>query len=253
MTTTNFIVFPAIDLRHGRVVRLKEGDPSRQTEYSPSPANTAAAWLAAKASWLHVVNLDGAFGDPDSANLQALAAILSEASRAGAKVQFGGGLRTPEAVNQALSIGVERAILGTLAVESPGVVKDLVARWGAGRIGVSLDARAGFVQVRGWQANSGIPAVELACTLAQQGLVWLVYTDIARDGLQGGLNLPATHLLAEQSGLQVIASGGVASWEDIRGARQANLAGAIVGKALYEGVFDPQKLFAFNQTSPEDL
>jgi phosphoribosylformimino-5-aminoimidazole carboxamide ribotide isomerase len=241
---SEFTVYPAIDLRRGRVVRLKEGDPRRQTEYSTDPAQVARRWLAAGAHWLHVVNLDGAFGHTDTANRAALAQVLDAARQAGARVQFGGGLRTPEAVDQALSAGVERAVLATLAIDRPGELPALLARWGAERIAVSLDARSGMVQVRGWQADSGMPALTLARRLAGMGLHHMVYTDISRDGLQSGLNLPATQQLAAESGLAVIASGGVHGLEDVAACRESGLAGVIVGRALYEGAIDPYQLFS---------
>jgi phosphoribosylformimino-5-aminoimidazole carboxamide ribotide isomerase len=237
-----FIVFPAIDLRGGQVVRLKEGDPNRQTQYSSDPAGAARRWIEAGTSWLHVVNLDGAFDQPDSANREALQAILAAAAQANVPVQFGGGLRSLQAIEAALQAGVSRAIIGTLAVDQPAVLEEALARWGAERIGVSLDARGGLVQVRGWQA-----ATSLAQDLHQKGLRWLVFTDIARDGLQTGLNLPSTVELAQASGLNVVASGGVSRLEDVQAARQAGLAGAIVGRALYEGAIEPQALFHLNK------
>jgi phosphoribosylformimino-5-aminoimidazole carboxamide ribotide isomerase len=243
MQQTEFIVFPAIDMRGGQVVRLKEGDPKRQTNYSTDPAGTARRWLEAGASWLHVVNLDGAFGEPGSANAQALQAILREAQRAGVPVQFGGGMRSLDAIEAALEAGVTRVVLGTMAVEQPQVLAEALARWGAECIAVSLDARDGRVQVRGWQNDTPLLASELAVSLRQSGLRWLVFTDIARDGLQTGLNLAATVKLAQSSGLSVIASGGVSTLADVQQAKQAGLAGAIVGRALYEGAIDPADLF----------
>ena len=239
-----FIPFPAIDLRQGQVVRLKEGDPQRETRYSSDPAETARRWIGAGASWLHVVNLDGAFEQPDLANRRALDAILAAAAPAQVKVQFGGGLRSLEAVEAALGQGVERAILGTLAVEQPEVLAEAVRRWGKERAGASLDTRGGRVQVRGWLDSSALMAVDDALALQARGLEWLVFTDIARDGLQTGLNLPATMELAERTGLKVIASGGVSRIEDVLAARDAGLAGAIIGRALYEGAIDPARLFA---------
>ena len=241
-----FTIFPAIDLRHGELVRLKEGDPDRQTTYSSNPASTAAAWLTAGATWLHVVNLDGAFGETDSANQKALEAIIKVAGQFKANVQFGGGLRSVPAVITALEAGVNRVVLGTLAIENPEVLPDLIQKYGPDRIAASLDARDGKVQVRGWQASTAIDTREAALKLSRAGLRWLVFTDISRDGLQTGLNIPATQALANASGLEIIASGGVAGWKDIHAAHQANLAGVIVGKALYEGAFNPQELFGFS-------
>jgi phosphoribosylformimino-5-aminoimidazole carboxamide ribotide isomerase len=230
-----FVVFPAIDLRAGQVVRLKEGDPQRQTSYSANPPAIAERWLNEGAGWLHVVNLDGAFDQPDSANRAALKSILEITTRIGAKVQFGGGLRSLDAITGALELGVERAVLGTVAVEQPELLAEAVKRFGAQHIAASLDARDGLVQVRGWQQASGVSARQVAQTLRQSGLEWLVFTDIARDGLQTGLNLAATLEIAQTSGLSVIASGGASSAADVLAVRQAGLAGVIVGRALYEG------------------
>jgi phosphoribosylformimino-5-aminoimidazole carboxamide ribotide isomerase len=244
-----FTVFPAIDLRGGQVVRLKEGDPNRQTNYSPDPAAAARRWISTGARWLHVVNLDGAFGESASANLAALAAILYVAVPAGIPVQFGGGLRSLEIIQAALELGVTRVVLGTIVVEQPPVLKEALARWGSERIAASLDAREGMVQVRGWQSATPLLATDLALSLKQAGLRWLVFTDIARDGLQTGLNLPATVELSRQSGLNVIASGGVSRLEDVHQAKAAGLSGAIVGRALYESTIDPTALFALTTSS----
>ena len=243
-STSPFIVFPAIDLRGGQVVRLKEGDPTRQTHYSPDPAQVARRWIDAGARWLHVVNLDGAFDQPDLSNRRALNAILQTAANSGVSVQFGGGLRSLDAIQAALEAGVARAILGTLAAEQPTILEEALQRWGSEHIGAGLDARDGKVQVRGWQSSTPLEALALAHSLRQTGLRWLVFTDIARDGLQTGLNLTAAAELARASGLEVIASGGVASLSDVQGARQAGLAGVIVGRALYEGAVDPTGLFS---------
>ena len=240
----SFTIFPAIDLLQGQVVRLQEGDPQRQTSYSADPEKIAGRWLAAGAGWLHVVNLDGAFDQPDSANRQALESIILLAKKKSARLQFGGGLRTVEAVEALLAHGLERAILGTMAIEKPENISKLIKQWGSERIAVSLDARDGLVQVHGWKNSSGISALQVAQDLAGAGLQWLIYTDIRRDGLQQGLNLESTLQIAGQTGINVIASGGVASEEDILIARTAGLAGVIVGKALYEGKINLAKLLA---------
>ncbi len=244
MPESSFLLFPAIDLRAGQVVRLKEGDPLRQTHYSADPAEVALRWLDAGATWLHVVNLDGAFDEPDSANRLALARILAIAATRGAKVQFGGGLRSADALAAALDAGVSRVIVGTLAVEQPDALRSALQQWGAERVGVSLDARDGWVAVRGWQTATQARALESALQMQSDGLRWLVFTDIARDGLQTGLNLQSTVEIARASHLQVIASGGVSQLADVTAACQSNLAGAIIGRALYEGAIDPAALFA---------
>lgn len=240
---SSFVIFPAIDLRAGQVVRLKEGDPARQTHYSADPVQTAQKWLDAGARWLHVINLDGAFEEPDNANRRAVEQIVQTARRCQAKVQLGGGLRDLTSAQEALELGVARVIFGTLAVRQPQTIAEAVRRWGAERVAVSLDARGGVIQVRGWQETSGLLVEDFALQLKAIGLEWLVFTDIARDGLQTGINLRATAQLAQKTGLKVIASGGVHQMEDVRSARSAGLAGCIVGRALYEGSIDPLELF----------
>jgi phosphoribosylformimino-5-aminoimidazole carboxamide ribotide isomerase len=239
----SFTVYPAIDLREGQVVRLAEGDRARQTHYSNDPAAVARRWLSAGASWLHVVNLDGAFDQPDSANRQALQAILKEVRTVGANVQFGGGLRSLDAIAEAFTLGVARVVLGTLAIEQPEIALEALRRWGPGSMALGLDARDGLVRVRGWQEGLPLPAIDVARSYLEHGLQWLIFTDISRDGLQTGLNLSATVELAQATGLQVIASGGVRGLEDITSARQAGLAGVIAGRALYEGTLPVEDLF----------
>jgi phosphoribosylformimino-5-aminoimidazole carboxamide ribotide isomerase len=235
----SFTIYPAIDLRGGKVVRLKEGDPRRMTAYSDDPSETARRWLDAGASWLHVVNLDGAFGERDDANRAALAAIL----RLGAQVQFGGGIRSLRAIEAPLSLGVNRVVLGTLAIEQPGVVAEAVMRFGPERIALGIDARDGLVRVRGWKDGSGVSATGLALQMRTMGMRTVIFTDISRDGLGIGLNIGATRELAEVSGMKVIASGGVHTLSDVIAARDANLAGVIIGRALYEGTISPTDLF----------
>jgi len=233
-----FTIFPAIDLRGGKVVRLKEGDPARITAYSDNPAEMAKHWLEMGASWLHVINLDGAFGESDHANRSALESILSVAKSFGGRVQFGGGIRSLDAIERAVDLCVNRIVLGTIAVEQPDVVADALTRFGAERLAVAIDARDGFVRVHGWKDDSGISATGLALQMRTFGLRTAIFTDISRDGLGSGLNIAATRALADVSGLNVIASGGVHTLEDVVAARRANLAGVIVGRAIYEGTLD---------------
>jgi phosphoribosylformimino-5-aminoimidazole carboxamide ribotide isomerase len=253
MLMPEFIVFPAIDLRRGQVVRLKEGDPARQTTYAADPAAAARRWLDAGAAWLHVVNLDGAFDEADAPNLAALNQIMAAARPYGARIQFGGGLRSLATIQNALEAGVTRVILGTLAVEQPEVLAEALRQWGPERVGAGLDARDGQVMLHGWQKGAGLSTLTAAQAFRQAGLHWLVFTDIARDGLQTGLNLDATLALSRTAGLAVIASGGVAALDDVLAVRQAGLAGVIVGRALYEGKIDPQALFASPRPSGGNL
>jgi phosphoribosylformimino-5-aminoimidazole carboxamide ribotide isomerase len=233
-----FTIYPAIDLRAGSVVRLKEGDLARQTTYSADPARTAQTWLDAGARWLHVVNLDGAFEENDTQNHAALQAILDTAKGFDALVQFGGGIRSIESAERVLNIGVSRVVLGTIAIEQPQVVTDAIKKFGPEKIAVGIDARDGLVRVRGWQSDSGILATNLALQMRNAGVRTLVFTDISRDGLGSGLNISSTRALADASGLDVIASGGVHTINDVIAARDANLAGVIIGRALYEGTID---------------
>jgi len=231
---TDFVVYPAIDLRGGKVVRLAQGDPARQTVYADDPAEVARRWLADGATWLHVVNLDGAFGEAGQANALALRDILAT----GARVQFGGGLRAMSDVEQALSMGAARVILGTVAVENADLVREAIARFGPDRVGAGIDARDGRVRVRGWGTDAGIDPIVLGKQLGSMGVVTAVFTDIARDGVGPGVNVAASRRMADETGLSIIASGGVASIEDVHRAREAGLAGVIIGRALYEGRVD---------------
>lgn len=232
-----FIVYPAIDLRHGHVVRLERGDPERQTVFGDDPRAVAETWVAAGATWLHLVNLDGAFEEGGAANWEALPAL----SALGAKVQFGGGLRTLHDVERAFTRGAARVLLGTAAVENPELIEEAVARFGAGRVAVSLDARDGMVRTRGWQAQGGVDALALARKMRALGVTTAVHTDISRDGVFAGVNAAASAELAQASGLRVIASGGVASVADVRRAAactEQGVVGVIAGRALYEGRLD---------------
>ena len=235
---TTFTLYPAIDLRAGRVVRLQEGDPKRMTEYSDNPAATARRWLDAGAEWLHVINLDGAFGETDGADWAALREIAKVAAQAGARIQFGGGLRSADSVRRAFDAGADRAIIGTLAVEASAVVEYLMLRFGPKRIAVAIDARDGWVRVRGWGTSSQIAAVELARRMEGLGVDTVICTDISRDGMGRGLNIEAARAVAEGSRMDVIASGGVCALTELLAAQRAGLAGAIVGRALYDGTLD---------------
>jgi phosphoribosylformimino-5-aminoimidazole carboxamide ribotide isomerase len=234
----SFTIYPAIDLRGGRVVRLKEGDPTRMTTYNDDPAKTARRWLSSGANWLHVVNLDGAFGDNDNANRLSLQGILKVVEEFNAHIQFGGGMRSLLDIETAINWGVNRAVIGTIAVEQPEIVGNALASFGAERIAVGIDARDGIVRVRGWKDTNGISATELALQMRVLGLRTVIHTDIGKDGLSSGLNVPATCELSEVSGLDVIASGGVHAMDDVLAARDAKLAGVIIGRALYEGTID---------------
>jgi phosphoribosylformimino-5-aminoimidazole carboxamide ribotide isomerase len=235
---SNFTIYPAIDLRDGKVVRLKEGDPARMTFYSDNPEKTARHWLQMGPRWLHVVNLDGAFGENDLKNHAALESILSIAEEFNVKVQFGGGLRSLDAINRALDLGVSRVVLGTIAIEQPNTVAEGINKFSEERIAVGIDARDGLVRVRGWKEKSEVLAMDLAFQMQAKGVRTIIFTDISRDGLGSGLNIQATRILAKKAKLDVIASGGVHTLEDVFAARDANLAGVILGRAIYDGSID---------------
>lgn len=224
------ILYPAIDLRGGRVVRLREGDPSRQIEFSDSPIETARAWIDQGAQWLHMVNLDGAFAQAN-ANLNVLEAVAA----LGIPIQFGGGLRSEADIEQAINAGAARVVLGTVALEQPEIVASALVRYGADRVCVALDSKDGRVATHGWQVASDRTPEAVGRAMAARGVRHALFTDIKRDGGLQGVNLEATVALARATGLHVIASGGVSTVEEIRALAQSRLvAGAVIGMALYE-------------------
>ncbi len=233
------IVFPAIDLRAGRVVRLRQGDPQAETAYSDDPVAIARRWASLGAEWLHVVNLDGALGLGDATtNLRCLAEICRAVS---IPIQFGGGLRSLADIELALRLGATRVVLGTVAVHQPELVAHAVDRFGAERIVVGIDAREGRVAVRGWREVTEVAATELAREMSALGIQRIVYTDIGRDGTLSGIHVEATVVVARASSLPVIASGGVRDLRDIEALKAfegAGIEGVIVGQALYTGTLD---------------
>jgi len=228
------IIYPSLDLRGGKVVRLRQGDPAQQTVYSDDPTATAKRWLAAGAEWLHIVNLDGAFATVND-NENVVTGIIA----LGVPVQFGGGLRNLDDIKRAFGLGVSRVVIGTLAVEQPEIIRTVIDKWGSEAVSVGLDARNGKVATRGWQQASEVSPIELGLQLASYGARHALYTDVNRDGELKGVNVQSTVELACKTGLQVIASGGVSSYEDIKALRDSgSVAGAILGTAMYEGLID---------------
>jgi len=231
------ILFPAIDLKEGLAVRLEQGDMARATVFHRDPAAQAHAFEAQGFKYLHIVDLDGAFaGKP--VNAAAVERILETIV---IPVQLGGGVRDMATVEGWLAKGVTRVIIGTAAVRNPALVRDAAKRY-PGRVAVGLDARDGKVAVEGWAETSELTALEIARRFEDAGVAAIIYTDISRDGLLKGLNLDATIALAEAISIPVIASGGLASVEDIHALlepRAAKLEGAIAGRALYDGRLDP--------------
>ena len=236
------ILFPAIDLKNGQCVRLEQGDMARATVFNLDPAAQACAFAAQGFEYLHVVDLDGAFaGKP--MNAHAVEAMLKAVTM---PLQLGGGIRDLATVEAWLAKGVARVIIGTAAVRDPEFVKSAAKRF-PGRVAVGLDARDGKVAVEGWAETSQVMAPEIAQRFEDAGVAAIIFTDIARDGLLKGLNLEATIGLAEHISLPVIASGGLASIDDVKGLltpRAKKLAGAIAGRALYDGRLDPAAALA---------
>jgi phosphoribosylformimino-5-aminoimidazole carboxamide ribotide isomerase len=230
------ILFPAIDLKNGQCVRLERGDMSGATVFNDDPAEQARRFERDGFRWLHIVDLDGAFaGRP--VNGGAVEAILGAVS---IPVQLGGGIRDLARIESWLAAGVRRVILGTVAVRDPDLVRQACRRF-PGRIAVGIDARGGQVAVEGWAATSDLGAIDLARRFEDAGVAAIVHTDIDRDGVLAGLNLPATVALARATAIPVIASGGLASIADVEALlrpEHAGLAGAITGRALYDGRLD---------------
>lgn len=229
-----FDLYPAIDLKEGQVVRLKQGRMEDATVYNSDPAQAAYRWIEMGANWIHVVDLDGAFAGA-SRNLRAVEQIVQAAC--GAKVQLGGGLRSLEAMEAALSLGVSRVIIGTSAL-SGDLVARAVERFGADRVVVGIDARSGMVATNGWVDVTRVRAVDLAHTVGAAGVTTLIYTDIAKDGMMAGPNFDEMAIMG-RTGLSILASGGISSLDDIRRLMSIpGVDGAILGKALYTGAVD---------------
>ena len=228
------ILYPAIDLKDGQCVRLLRGDMAAATVFGNDPAAQARQFQDAGCAWVHLVDLNGAFaGTP--VNAAAVRAILANIS---VPAQLGGGIRDMATIEMWLSNGIARVILGTVAVESPDLVRDAARRF-PGQIAVGIDARNGMVATKGWAHETNINATDLAQQFQDAGVAALIYTDIDRDGAMGGPNIIATQSLARAVSIPVIASGGVASLDDLRALKSTGvIAGAISGRALYDGTID---------------
>lgn len=233
---SNFIIYPAIDLHKGRVVRLKQGDRNKSEIYNLDPSQAAKKWINQGAKWLHVINLDGAFGEDSRRNIAALRKIIAIAKDKAA-IQFGGGLRSMETIREILSLGVSRVIVGTAAVEHPDLIKKALDTFGPDKIVLGVDARDGFVRVGGWEEKTNITIIELASGFISSGLETIIYTNIKHDGMQNGVDIKTAKELVSATNLEVIASGGVGTLEDIQEVKMAGFSGVVVGKALYENKF----------------
>ncbi len=247
------ILLPAIDLRRGRCVRLRMGNPEEETVFGDDPAAMAQHWVHLGAEWLHIVNLDGALGEvlgtttEPPINVRALRNIRQTVR---VPLQFGGGIRTLDDIRSLLDLGVERVILGTVAVQNPALVATAIRQFGTEHIVIGLDARDGRIATHGWREQSELTAITVGQRMYDMGVTLVVYTDISRDAMLTGVNLVETARLAQETGLQVIASGGVASLRDIQALldlAETNIVGVISGQALYTGKLDLQAALALIQ------
>ncbi|MEL6370690.1 MAG: 1-(5-phosphoribosyl)-5-[(5-phosphoribosylamino)methylideneamino]imidazole-4-carboxamide isomerase [Pseudomonadota bacterium] len=232
----SFTLYPAIDLKAGKCVRLLHGEMDQATVYNDDPASQARAFADHGLNWLHIVDLDGAFAG-EAANRAAVTSILTATD---AKCQLGGGIRSMDAVEGWLSAGLTRVILGTAAVKDPDFVK-AAAKAFPDQIAVGIDARGGIVKTDGWASDSGHTTADIARRFEDCGVAALIFTDIGRDGALSGVNVEATAALAQTVTIPVIASGGIAGLEDVRAlaSHPSGIEGAITGRALYDGRLDP--------------
>ncbi|MCX7709817.1 MAG: 1-(5-phosphoribosyl)-5-[(5-phosphoribosylamino)methylideneamino]imidazole-4-carboxamide isomerase [Clostridia bacterium] len=227
------ILYPAIDMKDGKCVRLLQGRFDEVTVYSENPVEMAEKWESTGAQYLHVVDLDGArSGEPKN-----LTVVSEIASKLKIPVQLGGGIRTMETIQSILGKGIERVILGTSAVKSPELVKEALKTYG-NRIVIGIDAKDGMVAIEGWEKTSDFTAVDFAKKMRDLGAKTIIYTDIATDGMLAGPNLKAMEEIVKATGIDIIASGGVSKVEDIKNLKGTGVAGAIIGKALYTGNID---------------
>ena len=233
------VIFPAIDIRDGKCVRLFKGDFAQETVYGDKPEEMALKWQALGGEFLHLVDLDGARAKKPI-NLEVIKKIVAAVK---IPVELGGGIRTMENIDEVLALGVRRVILGSVAVQNPALVKEACAKYGD-RIVVGIDAKDGIVAVDGWGVSGNVEASVLAKKMAEAGVKTIIYTDISRDGTLSGCNVEATAKLAEVSGINVVASGGVSNIEDIKALlpyADKGIEGVIVGKSIYTGSLDLQE------------
>ena len=236
------IIYPAIDIRGGRCVRLTEGRFDAETVFADDPAEMALKWAGMGAEFLHLVDLDGALAG-EGKNVPVIERILQSVN---IPVQLGGGIRNLETIEKLLALGVTRLILGSAAVKNPQLVEEACKKY-PGHIAVGIDAKNGEVAIEGWGKGSGVAATELAKQMAAYGVETIIYTDISRDGMLSGVNVEATAALARACGVPIIASGGVASIEDIRRVKVVEadgVQGCIIGKAIYTGAVDLKEALA---------
>ena len=241
------VIFPAIDIRGGKCVRLFKGDFAQETVFSDKPEEMAAKWEAQGGKFLHLVDLDGALAGK-SVNLDVVKKIVDTVS---IPVELGGGIRTMENIDEVLSLGVQRVILGSVAVKNPALVKEACQKYGD-RVVVGIDAKDGIVAVDGWGVSGDVEVTVLAKEMAKAGVKTIIYTDISRDGTLSGVNVEATARLARESGIKVVASGGVKSLDDIKALltyEKDGIEGVIVGKSIYTGSLDLQEAVALVESA----
>lgn len=241
------VIFPAIDIRGGKCVRLFKGDFAQETVFSDKPEEMAAKWEAQGGKFLHLVDLDGALAGK-SVNLAVVKTIVDTVR---IPVELGGGIRTMENIDEVLSLGVQRVILGSVAVKNPALVKEACQKYGD-RVVVGIDAKDGIVAVDGWGVSGDVEVTVLAKEMAKAGVKTIIYTDISRDGTLSGVNVEATARLARESGVKIVASGGVKSLDDIEALlpyEKDGIEGVIVGKSIYTGSLDLQEAIALVESA----
>ena len=241
------VIFPAIDIRGGKCVRLFKGDFAQETVFSDKPEEMAAKWEAQGGKFLHLVDLDGALAGK-SVNLAVVKRIVDTVK---IPVELGGGIRTMENIDEVLSLGVQRVILGSVAVKNPALVKEACQKYGD-RVVVGIDAKDGIVAVDGWGVSGDVEVTVLAKEMAKAGVKTIIYTDISRDGTLSGVNVEATARLARESGVKIVASGGVKSLDDIEALlpyEKDGIEGVIVGKSIYTGSLDLQEAIALVESA----
>lgn len=227
-------IYPAVDIKNGKCVRLKQGNFDAVTVYEQNPVIAAKKWIEKGATYLHIVDLDGA-KEEISENEQIIAEI---AKLSDVPVQTGGGVRSLKDIERKLQKGVSRVILGTVAVRQPELVKQAVEKFGSDKIVVGIDAKEGYVAIAGWEEISNVSALDLCLKMKEYGVKTIIYTDIAKDGMMSGINLEATKELIEKTGMYIIASGGISNMADLENVQKINAHGVIIGKALYQQTLD---------------
>mgnify|MGYP005784276237 FL=1 len=227
-------IYPAVDIKNGKCVRLKQGNFDAVTVYEQNPVIAAKKWIEKGATYLHIVDLDGA-KEGISENEQIIAEI---AKLSDVPVQTGGGVRSLKDIERKLQKGVSRVILGTVAVRQPELVKQAVEKFGSDKIVVGIDAKEGYVAIAGWEEISNVSALDLCLKMKEYGVKTIIYTDIAKDGMMSGINLEATKELIEKTGMYIIASGGISNMADLENVQKINAHGVIIGKALYQQTLD---------------